>query len=140
MIETLTPERCIEILRDAGCHENVIRHSRVVADIAVAIAERIEGADIEQVRIGALLHDLGRARTHGLAHFLEGVKIAEELGLPRAVQLIIERHIGAGLPAAEAKALGLPEKDFIPQTLEEKIVAQADNLVNDLRPAPVAPK
>ena len=42
---------------------------------------------------------------------------------------IIERHIGAGIPKEEAVGLGLPEKDYIPVTIEEKIVAHADNLV-----------
>ena len=31
---------------------------------------------------------------------------------------------------SEAKRLGLPEKSYLPQTLEEKIVAHADNLVS----------
>jgi len=34
------------------------------------------------------------------------------------------------LPAHEAKKLGLPAKDFIPETLEEKIVCHADNLTD----------
>jgi uncharacterized protein len=42
---------------------------------------------------------------------------------------IIERHIGAGITKDEALALGLPPKDYLPLTLEEKIVAHADNLV-----------
>ena len=43
---------------------------------------------------------------------------------------IIERHIGAGITKDEAKILGLPEKSYVPQTLEEKIVAHADNLIS----------
>ena len=31
----------------------------------------------------------------------------------------------------EAKKLGLPEKDYIPVSLEEKIVCHADNLIDD---------
>jgi len=46
---------------------------------------------------------------------------------------IVERHIGAGIPSEEAKKLGLPTKDYIPETLEEKIVAYADKLVDERR-------
>ena len=42
---------------------------------------------------------------------------------------IIKRHIGAGISKEEARALGLPEDDYFPRSLEEKIVAHADNLV-----------
>jgi len=43
--------------------------------------------------------------------------------------MIIERHIGAGILKDEAAGLGLPERDYVPETLEEKIVAHADNLI-----------
>ena len=37
--------------------------------------------------------------------------------------------MGAGIPADEALELGLPEGDYMPETLEEKIVAYADKLI-----------
>ena len=82
------------------------------------------------VEAGALLHDIGRSKTHDIRHALEGVKIARSYGVPEEVIKIIERHIGAGLPAMEAKKLGLPARDFIPETIEEKIVCHADNLID----------
>ena len=124
------PERCIELLKNAGCSEEVINHCIAVRDVAVKIAEKAN-ADIKIVEAGALLHDIGRSKTHGIMHGVEGVKIARKLGLPITINLIIERHIGAGIPKDEAVKLGLPEKDFIPETLEEKIVAHADNLIDD---------
>ncbi|MGB2582023.1 MAG: tRNA (cytidine(56)-2'-O)-methyltransferase, partial [Thermoplasmata archaeon] len=45
------------------------------------------------------------------------------------IVMIIERHIGAGILEGEAVALGLPERDYVPETLEEKIVSHADNLI-----------
>ena len=51
-----------------------------------------------------------------------------KFGLTDFVQFA-EHHIGAGIPAAEAKELGLPERDFMPHTLEEKVVTYADKLV-----------
>ena len=50
-------------------------------------------------------------------------------GCLKKVVRIIERHIGAGITAEEAERLGLPKKDYIPQTPEEKIVSYADNLI-----------
>jgi uncharacterized protein len=46
---------------------------------------------------------------------------------------IIERHVGSGIPAEEAVKLGLPKRDFIPETLEEKIVSYADKLIEGKR-------
>ena len=42
---------------------------------------------------------------------------------------IVERHIGAGITADEAGRLGLPFRDYIPATLEQKVVSHADNLI-----------
>ena len=55
--------------------------------------------------------------------------MARDLGLHEKLVHIIERHIGAGIPEDEAKDLGLPEAHYIPETLEEKIVAYADKLI-----------
>jgi len=125
-------DKCIDLLRENGCSEPVIRHCKAVRDIAVRIAEKTN-ADVELVEIGALLHDIGRCETHGILHGVKGAKIAKKLGLPDSVVNIIERHIGAGLPADEAKKLGLPKKDYIPQTLEEKIVCHADSLIDNCK-------
>jgi len=62
-------------------------------------------------------------------HAAIGGEIARELGLPKSLVHIIERHIGAGIPEDEAQELGLPEGHYIPETLEEKIVAYADKLI-----------
>jgi uncharacterized protein (TIGR00295 family) len=67
----------------------------------------------------------------------EGAKIAIELGLPLSIVNIIERHVGAGIPFEEAENLGLPPKDYIPITLEEKIVSHADNLIDNDQKHPI---
>jgi len=125
-----TPERCVELLQENGCSDEVITHCKAVRDIAVKIAEKSH-ADCKLVEAGALLHDIGRSKTHGVTHALEGVRIARRVGLPLSIVYIIERHLGAGIPKEEAVLLGLPEKDYIPETLEEKIVAHADNLIQN---------
>ena len=61
------------------------------------------------------------------------MEIARSLGFSAALVNIIERHIGAGITASEAVRLGLPEKDYLPVTVEEKIVSYADNIVSGTR-------
>ncbi len=124
-----SPDECLELLKKVGCSESVIKHCKAVRDVAVKMAKKAH-ADVELVEAGALLHDIGRSKTHDILHALEGVKIAQKLGLPQSIINIIERHIGAGVSKTEAKKLGLPLKDYIPETLEEKIVCHADNLID----------
>ena len=93
------------------------------------IGERAD-ADMKLITAGSILHDVGRTRTHGIDHAVAGASILEERRIDRRVVSIVERHTGAGITEKEAVTLGLPARDYMPQTLEEKIVAQADNLVS----------
>jgi len=124
------PGQCLRLLKAAGCSDDVINHCKAVRKVAVRIAKKAH-ANIQLVESGALLHDIGRAKTQGIMHGVEGAKIATELGLPESIVNIIERHVGAGIPRDEAITLGLPPKDYMPVTLEEKIVAHADNLIEN---------
>ena len=47
---------------------------------------------------------------------------------------VTEKHIGAGITPDEAIENNLPDRNYIPETLEEKIVAHADNLVHGVTP------
>jgi uncharacterized protein len=135
----LNEKDAIDLLIRSGCSPDVIAHCMAVADYARKIAINIRDnaarkgqpvqIDIDTVFVGALLHDIGRSKTHGIGHAVAGAKIAVENGLDEKLVKIIERHIGAGIPGEEAKGLGLPEKDYMPVTIEEKIVAHADNLI-----------
>jgi uncharacterized protein (TIGR00295 family) len=127
-----TRDECIALLEESGCSEGVVRHCIAVSDLAVRIAKRC-GADVDLVEAGSLLHDLGRCKSHGLDHAVIGVELAKSRKLPESVVRIIERHIGGGITKAEAKKLGLPEKDYIPKTLEEKVVSHADKLIANSR-------
>jgi uncharacterized protein len=126
-----------EVLVTAGCSPDVVAHCVVVSRMASAIAGRVKtDVDLALVRQGGLFHDIGRARTHGIDHAVTGVEIAQNLGFSSALINIIERHIGAGITASEAARLGLPKKDYLPLTVEEKIVSYADNLINGTREMP----
>ena len=87
---------CVEILRKVGCSEEVIRHCIAVAELALEIArlrnskrsrrhssasaceceggsdrsESCAASDVDEELVfrGALLHDIGRSRTHGIKH------------------------------------------------------------------------
>jgi len=135
----LTRKQALHVLHEAGCSSEVIRHSLAVERKALEIAKRISenghAVDPRLVGIGAILHDVGRARTHGIEHGIRGAEILRRKGLGKFAGFA-EGHIGAGIPAVEAKELGLPERDFMPRTLEEKIVAYADKLVVGARSAP----
>ncbi len=113
--------------------EEVFRHILVVVDVATKIAKRLKLDDESKklVLAGAMLHDLGRCRSHGMDHAVIGAEMLRKDGFDERIAKIVERHIGAGLTAKEAKSFGLPEKDYIPETIEEKIVALADNLVSN---------
>lgn len=123
-------KKCMELLRKAGCSEAVIEHVKEVSALALNMAEKCH-ANVELVRAGALLHDIGRGKTHGIEHAVVGANLLREWGYPEELTRIVERHIGAGITADEAEKIGLPKKDYIPETLEEKIVTEADNYVGE---------
>ena len=121
--------REIELLKKENTPDNVIEHSKAVCRKAMKIASNFDDANRDLICKGSLLHDIGRSKTHDITHAVVGVEIARGYGYGEDVLNIIERHIGAGITESEAKNLGLPEKSYVPQTLEEKIVAHADNLI-----------
>jgi uncharacterized protein len=116
-----------------------MRHVCAVSKHAKGIAEKIRAnghpIDVEFVECAALLHDIGRCRTHGIKHGIEGAKIMEPISPD--IARVCERHIGAGIDRKEAEILGLPVKDYLPLTLEEKVIAHADNLLEGDRIVPI---
>jgi uncharacterized protein len=130
-------EEAIQILVKSGCSKHVINHIKAVAKLAVEISKECERrnlkVNVQLVEIGALLHDIGRSKTHSVHHAVIGAEIAKSLGLHESLILIIERHVGGGITLQEAKELGWPPKDYLPQTLEEKIVCYADKLIEGVK-------
>ncbi len=133
-------EAVLSLLEKAGCPENVIRHCKVVADFAekLAIGCKRRGikVNISLVRTGALLHDIGRSKTHDVDHAIIGARIAKDYGLHPSIISIIENHIGSGITKEEAVKLGFPRKSYVPTTIEERIVAYSDKMVVGLNIVP----
>ncbi len=128
-----TREEALRMMREAGCSQPVIDHCLSVTRVAMRIAEAFRrrgfDVDLKLVEAGALMHDLGRSRTHSVEHGAIGGQLARKMGLSEALARIIERHVGAGITADEAERIGLPRRSYVPETLEEKIVTYADKLI-----------
>ena len=120
--------------------EIVLEHSRHVADLALAIADRL--ALPEETRLfieeAALLHDIGVCRVnapglglHGphpyITHGVHGREILDREGFPLHA-LVCERHTGVGLTLEDIvrQGLPLPQRDMCPESIAEQIICFAD--------------
>ena len=123
-------DEAFDLLKRLKVPYQVRRHSLKVADKALEIAYKIKKAEVnlDLVEIGALLHDIGRSQTHGFKHAIIGGKILRERGYSSNLSRICETHILGGLDKEDARYLNLPEKDYLPESLEEKIICLADKL------------
>lgn len=79
--------------------QNVLAHVVETAHLAGMIASEVH-ADAKAAKMGALLHDIGKAVTHetGGAHALIGADIARKYGVPEIVRNIIASHHGEEEP------------------------------------------
>lgn len=126
----------------------LIRHSEDVTNLAIRIASRHPelDIDIDFVREAAMLHDVGVFQTnapcihcHGtqpyICHGILGAELLVKEGLPRHAR-VAERHTGAGITAAdiEQQNLPLPTADYLPETIEEKLICYADKFFSKSRP------
>jgi uncharacterized protein (TIGR00295 family) len=128
------PDECLQMLKDAGCEDEVIEHCQLVEAVAMGFSRTINEKHIglvDEMRVsaGALLHDLGRSKTHDIKHVVWSVQLAQEANVDPHVVEIIRKHIGGGLTPYDAEQLGLPAWNMMPNTWEEKIVNLADSLV-----------
>ena len=90
----ITPKDAIHLLHKADCPPDVIAHARVVAEYVREIAERTTRgtgthANIEPVIAGALLRDIGRARSTGIDHAVVGAEIVQAFCLDTRIVRII---------------------------------------------------
>lgn len=131
--EALSVDPDVRLLGAQGVGARGQHHAVQVASIALVVARGQKGpVDLELVRRGALLHDLGKVRDAGNLHGVTGAELGRELGLPEPVLACIERHVRHGVPEAEAAGYGLPVRDYAFACVEERIVSYADKLADIL--------
>jgi uncharacterized protein len=121
-------------------YQILVGHSRVVADKALKIASNHPelNPDLKFIEEAAMIHDVGIFMTNApnlycfgdfpyLAHGYLGCELVTSLGFPEH-GLVCERHTGVGISKEEVleKKLPLPVRDFIPESVEEQIIAFAD--------------
>lgn len=137
----LSRKEAIIFLTKIGCSKEIINHCKAVAQIAIKTAKQIQAkgtkVDIQLVEIGAMLHDIGRSKTHSVDHAIIGAEIAKNAGLPESIISIIKRHVGGGISQNESKKLGWEKDLYMPVTIEEKIVCYADKLIEKSKIAPI---
>jgi uncharacterized protein len=130
----LTKEEALQILEKNDCPTNVIAHCVAVSNKACEIGGKVlengVTVDLDFIETASLLHDVGRCVSHGIDHGVHGAKI---MGDYPEYARVCECHLGGGIEKSEAVELDLPEKDFIPETLEEKIICIADKLTEDTK-------
>lgn len=75
--------------------QNVLKHSTEMAKMGAIIAEEL-GADVQLVKQGAILHDIGKALDQDMegTHVELGVQIAKKFNLPDKVVNAIHAHHG----------------------------------------------
>lgn len=124
------------------------QHSQQVATLAQEIAAANTQLDIDRQFLyeAAMLHDIGIFRTHapsihcyGEAHYMQHGIIGAELLRAQGLEAhakVCERHIGVGLTREDiiAQDLPLPHHDFMPETIEEKLICYADNFFSKSHP------
>jgi uncharacterized protein len=116
-----------ETLSDASIQRHCEATRVKAVQIAALLSQKIQ-CNQQLVEIGALLHDIGRSQVHDVTHGYVGGQILQSRNYPRGIIKIVEKHVLGGFSEVEAEMIGLPKRDFIPQTWEEKIVCVADKL------------
>lgn len=111
----------------------VLMHAEKVKEIALKLSKDAKKVDLEFLKTGSLLHDIGRFEyPPGKNAFKHGVKGAEILRMEGLVDhaRVAENHLGVGLTRADIteQKLDIPLKDYLPETREEKIICYADKL------------
>lgn len=118
----------------------LVEHGEAVFRKALEIAQNNpqKKADISFLKEASFLHDVGVTLTYApdigcfgekpyLLHGVIGREILENEGFAKHA-LVCERHVGVAITAQEIKEknLSLPERDMIPLSVEEEIIALAD--------------
>ena len=127
--------------------ELVYTHCLIVCEIAEQLYGRSAAdVDIELVRAGCLLHDVGVYQLYDdagtldhpgyIRHGLLGYELLRKEGLPEAICRFASHHTGVGLTREDVlrERLPLPPQDYVAQTGEERLVMYADKFHSKTTP------
>ncbi|HAP55907.1 MAG: HD domain-containing protein [Spirochaetales bacterium] len=120
-------EEALRLLRSYVSDEKTLKHSIACAETAFEMAETIHRRhpelplDPEKVRVGGLLHDIGKARPG--EHELNSVAILREEGIPELADIVLHSY-----PYEIFLCKGEERPEYLPRSLENKIVVYADFL------------
>jgi len=147
--------------QDTPLRRLLVRHCTQVRDMALRIMDSPScrvAPDREIVSAGAMLHDVGVFKCHApsilctgelpyVTHGVTGAALLREYGRANGLDMepfarICERHTGSGITADEVVSQGipLPVRDYLPETLEEKLICLADKFFSksgDMKEKPV---
>ncbi len=118
----------------------LMTHSEMVARKALKVADSAKlQIDRDFVYEAAMLHDIGIFMCNApgiycygeepyIRHGIIGASLLRQEGIGEPYARVCERHTGAGLTAKEIAETGLPlpHMDFLPETIEEKLICYAD--------------
>jgi uncharacterized protein len=127
----------------------VYGHCVIVCAIAEQLCSRLGpglGVDLDLVRAGSLLHDIGVYRLYDdageldharyIRHGLLGYELLHSAGLPEVICRFASHHTGVGISRADvlAQQLPLPPADYLAETGEERLVMYADKFHSKTTP------
>lgn len=133
-----------------------LRHCSQVADLALKINESKHlGLDPDTIKTAAMLHDIGIYRCDApsiecygtepyIRHGIIGAEILRDNGVSEEIARVAERHTGSGLTAEEivSNRLPIPAKDYLPESILERLICYADKFfskstIADNKPKPL---
>jgi uncharacterized protein len=137
----IAQQEAVRILDQWGQGAPWTRHCLAVADRAAAVGAVLQPhwrLDRAFLWSAALLHDIGRHATHDpVLHGVAGYQLLAGLGHAKEAR-VCASHVLFGLRPDEALLCGLPVGDFRPESIEEKLVALIDYLVEFDQPTTLA--
>jgi len=124
----------------------VFTHCQIIWDIAEQLIRNSNlSVDMELVKAGCLLHDIGLYKlidTAGnidpqhIKHGILGHDLLRHEGYPEIICRFASHHTGVGLTKADvlAQKLPLPMQSYVPETAEEALVTYADKFHSKSQP------
>lgn len=132
---TSTDSPVVQLMRSKSA--SVYYHSNEVAEMARLAAKRI-GADYNLAYAGGLFHDLGKVS--GSEYIKEGLKLAEEYGIPGDIRTImVEHNVKSRLPKSKEAAIVMLSDtvvstiEYVKGTMDKKDISEqvlVENAIN----------